>query len=328
MAAAALLIRQMEGLWQRARAHAPWLRPIEARLARLAVTLRPIIEHPLFERFILILILINAVTLGLETMPDVMARFGGLIHLLDWLILIIFVLEIGSRMLVRGWRFWRDGWSVFDFVVVSVTFLPGSDNISVLRALRTIRALRLISIVPSMRRVVTGLLNALPGMGSIVVLLTLIFYVFSVMATNMFGSAFPELFGGIGNSAYTLFQVMTLEGWSADVVRPVMATYPWAWAFFIPFILITSFTVLNLFIGIIVDAMQQQHFELRAEAERKLAQRIGKLDTAFGERVVAQKSTDASQDARMDLLMSELKLLRSELVAHRPNGRQAGKTEG
>lgn len=320
-------LSQVDDLWRRATDAAPWLKLARARLSRLAATLQPFIEHPLFERFILALILINAVTLGLETMPGVMQTFGGLIHVLDGLILVIFVLEIGSRMLVRGWRFWTDGWSVFDFIVVSITFLPGSDNISVLRALRTIRALRLISIVPSMRRVVTGLLNALPGMGSIVVLLTLIFYVFSVMATNMFGAAFPQLFGGIGASAYTLFQVMTLEGWSQEVVRPVMATYPWAWAFFIPFILITSFTVLNLFIGIIVDAMQQQHFELRAEAERKLAQRIGKLDAAFGERVKAQKSTDAGQDARMDMLMSELKLLHTELVAHRPHTRPTSKPE-
>ncbi len=115
-----------------------------------------------------------------------------------------------------------------------------------LRALRILRVLRAISIVPSLRRVVEGLINALPGMGSVFALMSLIFYIAAVMATKLFGAAFDEWFGTIGRSAYSLFQIMTLESWSMGIVRPVMEVYPWAWAFFVPFILVTTFAVVNL----------------------------------------------------------------------------------
>jgi voltage-gated sodium channel len=137
----------------------------------------------------------------------------------------------------------------------------------VLRALRILRVLRLITVVPSLRRVVGGLVAALPGMGSVVMLLALVYYVFAVMATKLFAASFPDWFGSIGASAYSLFQIMTLESWSMGIVRPVMEVYPWAWMFFIPFIITTSFAVLNLFIGIIVSAMQEENEEA-AVAER------------------------------------------------------------
>jgi voltage-gated sodium channel len=118
-----------------------------------------------------------------------------------------------------------------------------------------------------MRQVVQGLFSAIPAMGTVILLLVLIFYVSAVMATSLFGASFPELFGDIGLSLYSLFQVMTLENWSDGIVRPVMNAYPYAWAFFVPFILVTSFTVLNLFIAIIVNAMQEAHDD-DAAAER------------------------------------------------------------
>jgi voltage-gated sodium channel len=119
-----------------------------------------------------------------------------------------------------------------------------------------------------MRRVVAGLLTALPGMGSIVALLGLIFFVFSVISTKLLGGAFPEWFGTLGASAYTLFQVMTLESWSMGIVRPVMEVFPLAWLLFVPFIIVTAFAVLNLFIGVIVDAMQSENAEI-AHDERE-----------------------------------------------------------
>jgi voltage-gated sodium channel len=163
--------------------------------------------------------------------------------------------------------FFRDPWRIFDLVVVGVALVPAGGNLSVLRALRILRVLRLVSVIPSLRRVVTGFIAALPGMGSIILLMGLVYYVFSVMATKLFASAFPDWFGTIGKSAYSLFQVMTLESWSMGIVRPVMEVYPYAWLFFIPFIICTTFTVLNLFIGIIVSAMQAEHDE-EATAER------------------------------------------------------------
>ncbi len=231
-------------------------------------SLLKIVEAPWFERTVLVLIAINAVTLGMETSKDLMARFGTVLKAVDTVILAIFVAEITMRLIVRGWAFWRDPWRVFDFVVVAIALLPSGGSLSVLRAFRVLRVLRLISGVQAIRRVVTGLLAAIPGMGSVVLLLCLIFYVFSVMATKLFGEAFPQWFGTIGESAYSLFQIMTLESWSMGIVRPVMETYPFAWAFFVPFIITTSFAVLNLFIGIIVDAMQKEH-EVEADASRQ-----------------------------------------------------------
>lgn len=211
------------------------------------------------DLFITALIIINAITLGLETWPAAVERFGGLFHIIDQTILVVFVIEITARLAMMRFKFFLEPWNVFDFVIVSIALIPSSGPLSILRALRVLRVLRLISFVPTLRRVVGALISALPGMGSIILLMGLVFYVFAVMATKLYGGAFPEWFGTLGQSGYTLFQVMTLESWSMGIVRPVMEQFPTAWAFFVPFILLTSFTVLNLFIGIIVSAMQAEH---------------------------------------------------------------------
>ena len=231
------------------------------------------VENPVLNRFIITLILINAVTLGLETSPTIMASHGELITALDRMILSIFVLEISLRILAYGPRFFKDPWSVFDFSVVAIALLPATTQFSVLRALRVLRVLRLISMVPQMRRVVGALLSSIPGLSSIILVMVLIFYVFAVIATNLFAAQHPQWFGTIGHSMYTLFQIMTLESWSMGIVRPLMETHPYAWAFFIPFILIATFTMLNLFIAIIVNAMQTQ-------AEQESKKTMDKVDTA------------------------------------------------
>lgn len=215
------------------------------------------VEDSRFSKFITAVILINAITLGLETDAEIMASYGTILHTIDQIALCIFVIEILLKLSIYRLSFFREGWNVFDFTIVGIALLPATGPFSVLRALRIVRVLRLVSIVPQMRRVITALLHAVPGMTSIMAVLFIIFYVASVLVTKLFGvnPEFEELFGSLGASMYTLFQIMTLEGWSEEVVRPVMAVYPWAWMFFIPFIIITSFAVLNLFIGIIVDAM-------------------------------------------------------------------------
>lgn len=230
---------------------------------------RALIESSGWEWMIASLIVFNAVVLGLMTSGTLMAAIGPLLVWLDRIVIAVFVVEIALRLAVHGFRFFRDPWSLFDFFVVAIAIVPSQHGISVLRSLRILRALRLISVVPTLRRVVGGLIAALPGMGSIVLLMAIIFYVFAVMATNLYGAAFPNWFGTIGASAYTLFQIMTLESWSMGIVRPVMAEFPYAWAFFVPFIMATAFTVLNLFIGIIVSAMQQEH-EAALDAERQI----------------------------------------------------------
>jgi voltage-gated sodium channel len=214
------------------------------------------LDTPIFQRTILSLIVINAVILGLETSSSVMQTAGRWILLIDQIILAVFVAELSLRFFVHRMAFWRDPWSVFDFAVVAIALVPATGPLAVLRALRVLRVLRMLTIVPSMRRVVGALLSAIPGLSSIALVLLLVFYVFGVIATHLFGALFPEWFGHLGRSLYTLFQVMTLESWSMGIARPVMAQVPWAWAFFIIFILFATFTMLNLFIAIIVNAMQ------------------------------------------------------------------------
>lgn len=219
------------------------------------------IENRWFSRFITAVILGNAVTLGLETSERAMTTAGNLLLWLDHAALMIFMVEISLKLFVYRFSFFRDGWNVFDFLIVGFALIPSIGPLSILRALRILRVLRLVSVVPQMRRVIAALFHAIPGMGSIIAVLLVIFYVGAVLVTKLFGHdpAFEGLFGTIGNSMFTLFQIMTLEGWAAEIVRPVMEVYPWSWLFFIPFIVITTFAVLNLFIGIIVDAMNIIH---------------------------------------------------------------------
>ena len=221
--------------------------------------LRAFLERPAVTAVITGVILFNAVILGLETSEEVMARFGALILFLDAACLTFFCLEIGAKLFAYGGRFFRNGWNLFDLAIVGVALLPVSGGFSALRALRILRVLRLISVAPRLRRVVEGFVTALPGMGSVFVLMAIIFYIGSVMATKLFGAAFPEWFGSLSASAYTLFQIMTLESWSMGIVRPVMETYPYAWAFFVPFIMVTTFAVVNLLVGLIVNSMQDAH---------------------------------------------------------------------
>lgn len=258
-----------------------------------------LVEKNWFSHGILVLILINAILLGLETSAAVMQDFGTVILLADNLLLAVFVLELLLRIFAYRLNFFKDPWSLFDFAVVGIALMPATGQFSVLRALRVLRVLRVLSIVPSMRRVISALLGSLPGLGSIAMVLLLIYYVFAVIATKLFGTAFPEWFGSIGASFYTLFQVMTLESWSMGISRPVMEQFPFAWAFFVPFILIATFTMLNLFIAIIVNTMQtftdQEHAAERAEDKK------------------AEQAEQQLMHQQLKDIQQELQALRSEL---------------
>jgi voltage-gated sodium channel len=186
------------------------------------------------------------------------------------------VAELILKMIAHGGRFFKSGWNIFDFVIIAIALMPSTQGFSVLRALRILRVLRVISVAPSLRRVVEGFVTALPGMGSVFLLMAIIFYIGSVMATKLFGAAFPDWFGGLGLSAYSLFQIMTLESWSMGIVRPVMVEFPYAWAFFVPFIMVTTFAVVNLLVGLIVNSMQDAHHA--EEGERTDAYRDEVLD--------------------------------------------------
>ena len=217
------------------------------------------LERPQVGTAIIWVIVINAVVLGLETSGPAMAAAGPLIVTIDRICLAIFTLEIAAKLVAYGSRFFRSGWNLFDFVIVGIALVPAGQGLSVLRALRILRLLRVISVAPRLRRVVEGFISALPGMGSVFLLMALIFYIGAVMATKLFAASFPEWFGSLGRSAYSLFQIMTLESWSMGIVRPVMEVYPQAWAFFVPFIMVTTFAVVNLLVGLIVNSMQDAH---------------------------------------------------------------------
>ncbi|NDV00214.1 ion transporter [Pseudoroseicyclus tamaricis] len=254
---------------------------IRQRLARL-------LDHPATGRVIMAVILFNAVILGLETSGRVMSVAGPLIILLDWMCLAFFVAELAAKLIARGRSFWRSGWNIFDFVIVGMSLVPASHGFAVLRALRILRLLRVVSVAPTLRRVVEGFLSALPGMGSVFLLMGVIFYIASVMATRLFAPTFPEWFGTLGASAYSLFQIMTLESWSMGIVRPVMEVHPQAWLFFVPFILVTTFAVMNLVVGLIVNSMQDAHTQETTAAtddyRTQVLARLEAIEARLGER--------------------------------------------
>ncbi len=258
------------------------------------------LERPSVQNAIVAVILFNAVVLGFETSERAMAAAGPLLIALDRLCLGIFVVEIAAKIFAHRGRFFRSGWNLFDFAIVAIALMPTSEGLSVLRALRILRVLRVISAAPRLRRVVEGFVTALPGMGSVFVLMALIFYIGAVMATKLFGMSCPdcspaqvalmqEWFGTLGRSAYSLFQIMTLESWSMGIVRPVMEIWPQAWAFFVPFIMVTTFAVVNLLVGLIVNSMQDAHAEESNAATDSYRDEVLRRLEAIEERLESRK---------------------------------------
>ncbi len=225
------------------------------------------VESKIFQGGIVFLILLNAVVLGLETSARWMAEWGQVLIAIDHFCLGVFVIEILLKFLAYRGAFWRSGWNLFDVLVVALALMPGAGPWAVLRSLRVLRVLRLLTVIPSLRKVVAAFLHSIPGLAGVVAVMAIFFYTAGVLSTRLFGEHFPEWFGSLGKSLYTLFQVMTLESWSMGIVRPVMESHPYAWAFFIPFIIIATFTILNLFIGIIVSTMQE--LSMLPEVEHK-----------------------------------------------------------
>ena len=246
-------------------------------------TLYAFVESTKFKNFIISMILLNGVILGLATSQPLMASYGELITLSDNIIIGIFTIEILLRIYVHRASFFKDPWSLFDFFVVVISLVPANDGLSILRALRVLRLFRLLTVVPQMRVIIAALVKVIPGIGSISMVVLLFFYVFSIMATNLFAEAFPQWFGDLGKSMYTLFQVMTLESWSMGISRPVMEVFPYAWVFFILFILLVTFIMINLFIGIIVDAIFTIKEDDKNALEEKEEVTLQTLQSEIGE---------------------------------------------
>lgn len=253
-----------------------------------ASRLERVVETDIFRTSIITLIIINAVILGALTYADRMSpSLVSALKLIDQSITYIFVVEILAKLIAYRHHFFKSGWNLFDFIVVGVAILPGGDQITILRAMRVLRVMRMLQFVPVLRRITEALLKALPDMGAVVAILTLFIYIGAVMGTYLFGNTDnPEvalLFGDLPSSAYTMFQVMTLDGWRFEVVQKVIDDgNPYAWVFFLTFMFLASFAVLNLFIALIVDALQQEQNAMRAELmeqqTEQQAEILGELD--------------------------------------------------
>ena len=267
---------------------------------------KALVESSVFKNTIMAVIIFNAVVLGLSTSDKIAASHGNLIYVIDRVVLGIFVVEILLKFYAFRMGFFKSSWNWFDLAIVAIGLAPANEGLSALRGLRVIRAMRLLSAFPQMRAVVQALLDALPGMGAVVIMLLIVYYVFGVMATILYGDVFDEWFGTVGRSIYSLFQIMTLESWSMGIVRPVMREFPNAWSFFVPFIIITAFSVLNLFIGLLVNTMQ-------AAVEADHEEEMEKL------RLLVREETD-QVDASVQALHEEIRSLRAELKAAKGDG--------
>jgi voltage-gated sodium channel len=264
---------------------------------------RRLVDSRRFQHTILAVILVNAVTLGAETSPALVSASGGLITYADRVAVGIFVIELLLKLFAYGLRFFRDPWNCFDLVIVTVSLVPASGAFSVLRAFRVLRVLRVISAVPSMKRVVGTLMAAIPGVSAIIGLLVLLVYVAGVMGTRLFGADTPHHFGDLGTSLWTLFQVMTGEAWP-DVAADVMEHQPGAWVFFLVYILVSTFVVLNLFLAVVVNAMDRVQ-EAEAVDRRDAAQAAG----------VPPDPDAAATGGELAAVREELAALRRELAA-------------
>jgi voltage-gated sodium channel len=254
--------------------------------------IKQFIESQSIQNFIIGLIVLNSITIGFETSDKVMSSIGDTLLLIDKIILAIFVLEITLKLYAYGFSFFKGGWNVFDFSIVVIALLPASGVLAVLRSLRIFRSLRLIKNVPKLRFIVESLFHSLPSLVWIFVLLALVFYVFSVIGTKLFGADYPQWFGTLAASMFTLFQIMTLEGW-AEISREIMEEYPFANIYFILFILLASYTTLNIFIAIVVNTM--------AEVQQKVSvEEVNKIGTII-------------QDENEDL-KNDIKLLKEQII--------------
>ena len=262
--------------------------------------IRRLVEHGAFQKFILFVIGVNALTMGLQTFPSVVSRAGGILTALDQVCLGIFVMELLLKMVAYNRRFVFDGWNVFDFLVVAVCFMPSMGALSTARVFRVLRVFKVISGVRHLRIIIAALLKSVPGMLWTVFLLGLVYYVYAIIGTTIFGGKFDAWFGSLGKSFYSLFQIMTLESWSMGIARPVIAAYPYAWIYFVSFVLISSFVVMNIVVAIVVNSMGDINASGEEESadapkpEEDLGEEIRKLE----EQLAVVKRLAARKDSR------------------------------
>lgn len=258
--------------------------------------IKDFVENQKFQNFILIVIIFNAIIMGLQTSAGIVAATGNLLTILDNICLGIFIAELILKFIVYRLRFFKDGWNIFDFIIVIMSLISGLEFLSSFRvfrifrvfrsfkavkAFKSLRAFRLVSSLDKLRIIISAIGRSIPGIAWSGVLLILFYYIFSIVGTSLFGATFPDWFGNIGKSMYTLFQVMTLESWSMGISRPVMEVFSWAWIYFVPFVLITSFVVMNVVVGIVVNSISEvTAANDKEKAEVEAAQKLKNGETA------------------------------------------------
>ncbi|MCL2423702.1 MAG: ion transporter [Micrococcales bacterium] len=256
---------------------------MRSRLARL-------VEHKLFDQTILVVILLNAVALGMETSPAAMARYGTTINRFEYVFVGIYVVEMAIKLAVYRLRYFRSKWNVFDFVIIvsSLGFAWIFTGLRTLRILRVARATRLVSGLKPLRRIVSAIMRSLPGVGWTVLLMIVMYYIFAIVGIHLFREQSPDKFGSLGTAFVTLFELTTLSDWQSTVF-PITSSNSWTWIYFLVFILAASFVLLNVILGIVVDSLS-----LHSE----------------GEIIEAAREPDATDD---DVLRSELAKLRAQI---------------
>lgn len=231
-----------------------------------------LVHHPYFTNTVLFLIFINSITIGLETYPGIFKEYQNWFVLIEGFFLWFFTIEIILRIIAHRpmLHFFKNGWNIFDFIIIGgVLIFSGTHYISALRILRVLRVMRTVSVSPSLQRLTTALLRTVPAMANILLLLAIVFYVFAVIGVILYRDLAPEYFGSLHLSMVTLFQVVTLESWASGVFRPIFEEDPWSWIYFISFILIGTFIVLNLFVGEIVNNVQKVNEMYEAKKKEK-----------------------------------------------------------
>jgi voltage-gated sodium channel len=235
--------------------------------------LRRLVESHAFTTAVIVVIIANAVVLGMQTYDGLVDRYGDLLDLLNGLFLAFFVLELAVRIASywpRPQEFFRSGWNVFDFVIIAVAFVPGlSRSSTLLRLARLARVVRIVRLLPDLRLLVTAVLRSLPPLFSMALVTTLIIFVYGMVGWSLFGDKLPEQWGNIGEAMLTLFVMLTLEDFPR-LMEQGMEIYPWSWVYFVSFVLVAAFIIINVLIGIVLNSMEEAR-----ELERRRALGIG-----------------------------------------------------
>ncbi|MGK0270339.1 MAG: voltage-gated sodium channel [Cocleimonas sp.] len=217
-------------------------------------------ENNFFQFFIITVIILSALLIGAKTY-DIDPTYLAILEYLDLAITYLFLFEIVIRFIAEGhsWSFFKKGWNVFDTFIVAASLIPidNSEMVLLARLIRVFRVLRLISIIPELRILISALLKALPPMGYVLLLMFIMFYIYAAVGSFLFEGINKTLWGDIAVSMLTLFRVVTFEDWT-DVMYETMEVYPFSWTYYLSFIFLNAFVFLNMMIGIVIERMQSE----------------------------------------------------------------------